>query len=44
MVSVTYDHGKVHQGRVVDAWAVENFNVPPDWRRRLGWWLSRLWL
>lgn len=42
VVSLTDDHGKLHQGRIVDAWAVENFNRPPGWRRRLAWWLADL--
>lgn len=42
MVGLTDDHGKVHQGRLVDEWAVDNFNVPPGLRRRLGWWLRDL--
>ena len=47
VVSLTDDNSKVHLGRVVDTWAVDNFNVPPGWRRRLGSWLSdlrRSWL
>lgn len=42
VVSLTDDHGKVHQGRLLDHWAVDNFNVPPRWRRRLVWWLFDL--
>lgn len=42
VVSLTDDHGKVHQGRLVDVWPVDNFNVPPRWRRRLGGWLGDL--
>jgi hypothetical protein len=40
IVSLTDDRGKVHQGRLVGHWGVDNFNVPPSWRRRLEWWLS----
>jgi hypothetical protein len=40
VVRLTDDHGKVHQGRLVGHWGVDNFNVPPSWRRRMGWWLS----
>jgi hypothetical protein len=40
VVRLTDDHGKVHQGRLVGHWSVDNFNVSPSWRRRLGWWLS----
>jgi hypothetical protein len=43
VVSLTDDHGKVHQGRVVGDWAVDNFNIPPSWRRRLARWVSDLW-
>ena len=42
VVSLTDDHGEVHRGRVVDDWSVVNFNVPPGWRRRFGWWLFDL--
>jgi hypothetical protein len=42
VVSLTDDHGKVHQGRLVDGWPVVNFNVSPSWHRRFGWWLCAL--
>jgi len=42
VVSLTDDRGKVHEGRVIDDWAVDDFNIPPSWRRRLRWWLSDL--
>jgi len=40
LVSLTDDHGKIHEGRLAGRWGVDNFNVTPPWRRRLGWWLS----
>ena len=42
VVSLTDDRGTVHQGRLVDCWGVDNFNVSAGWRRRFGWWLLDL--